>query len=69
MKRKLHHYVGRIVRLNHQLFLEIAKQAKAKGMALENSFLVSGVSQGVRRLICYRDNLRILVDARDVVLV
>lgn len=69
MKRKLHLYVGRIVRLNHRLFREIAKQTKTKGMALENSFLVSGVSQGVRRLICYRGNLRILVDVADVVLV
>ena len=69
MKKKLHHYVGRIVRLNHQLFQEVASRAKKQGTILENSFLVSGVSTGVRRLICYGASFRIVVDIADVVLV
>ncbi|MBS1227427.1 MAG: hypothetical protein H6R17_704 [Proteobacteria bacterium] len=62
-------YVGRIVRLNQRAFREIAKRAKSKGTTLENYFLVSGVSRGMRKLICYGANLRITVGVADVVLV
>lgn len=62
-------YVGRIVRLNQRAFQEIAKRAKSNGTALENYFLVSGVSRGMRKLICYGSNLRITVGIGDVVLV
>jgi len=62
-------YVGHIVRLNKQAFQEIARRAKERGIALENYFLVSGVSRGMRKLICYGANFRIMVGVADVVLV
>ena len=69
MKRELHLYVGRIVRLNKTLFLKIKEQAKRKGQELENSFVVSEVSRGVQKIICYGANFRIVVSPSDVVLV
>ena len=62
-------YVGHIVRLNQRAFREIAKRARNQGTALENYFLVSGVSRGMSKLICYGANLRITVGVADVVLV
>jgi hypothetical protein len=62
-------YVGRIVRLNQQVFLKIARRAKERGISLENRFLVSGVSSGVRRLICYGASFRVMVGVADVVLI
>ena len=69
MKKELHRYVGRIVRLNKQVFQEIKNRAIRKGHALENSFLVTEVSRGVQKLICYGANFRIVVNVSDVVLV
>ena len=69
MKRKLEQYVGRIVRLNKHVYEEIRIRAIRKGHALENSFIVTEVGQGVRKLICYGANLRIVVDVSDVVFV
>lgn len=69
MNRKLYRYVGRIVRLNKQAFREIRQQAIRKGYALENCFIVSEVSRGVKKLICYGANIRVVVSASDVVLV
>ena len=69
MNKKLHLYVGRIVRLNKHVFQEIKNQAIRKGYALENCFLVSEVSRSVQKLICYGANFRIVVSASDVVLV
>ena len=69
MKKELHRYVGRIVRLNKQVFHEIKNRAIRKGHALENCFLVTEVSRGVQKLICYGANFRIVVDVSDVVLV
>lgn len=65
----LEKYVGRVVRLKQQLFLDIASRAKHQGKVLENCFLVSAVSQEMRKLICYGANLRITVDADDIVLI
>ena len=45
------------------------ERAVRQGYALENSFIVSEVSRGVQKLICYGANFRIVVDAADVVLV
>jgi len=69
MKKKLHLYVGRIVRLNKKVFQEMKERAVRQGVALENCFLVSEASRGVQKLICYGANFRIVVDADDVVLV
>lgn len=65
----LDRYVGRIVRLNQQVFRQIAKRAMSRGVALENCFLVSGVSSGMRKLICYGASFRIMVGVADVVLI
>jgi len=66
---KLEKYVGRIVRLNQRAFQEIARRAKNQGAALENCFLVAGVSREMSKLICYGANLRIMVCASEVVLI
>jgi len=66
---KLEKYVGRIVRLNRRAFQEIARRASNQGRVLENCFLVAGVSRGMRKLICYGANFRIVVGATDVVLI
>jgi hypothetical protein len=69
MKRELHNYVGRIVTVNKRVFQEIRSRALRQGQALENCFLVAEVSRGVRKLICYGANFRIVVDVGDVALV
>ncbi len=71
MKQKLHHYVGRIVRLNKHVFQEIKSRAIRRGRDLENCFLVAevSVSRSVQKLICYGASFRIVVDVTDVVLV
>ena len=66
---KLDRYVGRIVRLNQRAFQEILGQAKRKGQALENCFVVAGISHEMRKLICYGADLRIMVGASDVMLI
>lgn len=66
---KLERYVGRIVRLNQRAFQEILGRAKRQGLALENCFLVAGISHEMRKLICYGADLRIMVGASDVVLI
>ena len=66
---RLERYAGRIVRLNHRAFQEITRRARNQGMALENCFLVAGVSREMRKLICYGANLRIIVDVTEVVLI
>lgn len=69
MNSKLYRYLGRIVRLNQQAFREIRQQAIRQGYALENCFIVSEVRLGVKKLICYGANFRVVVSASDVVLV
>ena len=69
MKKQLGQYVGRIVRLNKHVYQELKDRAIRNGHALENCFLVAGVSLGVHQLICYGANFRIVVDVADVVLV
>lgn len=66
MKRKLDQYVGRIIRLNQQAFQEICRRAKHQGETLENCFLVAKVNNGMKKLICYGSNLRIIVRVADV---
>ena len=68
MKKQLQQYVGRIVRLNQEVYQGIKDRAIRRGHALENCFLVAGVGLGVQ-LICYGANFRIVVDIADVVLV
>ena len=68
MKKELHRYVGRIVRLNQDVFQQLKNKALNKGITLENSFLVAEAKLNVRKLICYGASFRIVVDASDVVL-
>jgi len=69
MKLKLDQYVGHIVRLNQKAFQEICRRAKHQGEALENCFLVAEVNRGMRQLICYGSNLRIIVGISDIALI
>ena len=69
MNTKLQHYVGKIVRLNQQAFQQIRDRARRQGVSLENSFLVTEVRLGMKKLICYGASFRIEVDIADVVLV
>jgi hypothetical protein len=69
MKKQLQKYVGRIVRLNQKVYQEMKVRAIRRGHAVENCFLVAGVGLGMRQLICYGANFRIVVNVADVVLV
>lgn len=66
---KLDKYVGRIVRLNQDLFKDIARRSKSNKSPPENCFLVAAVSREMHKLICYGATLRISVGAGDVVLI
>ncbi|MDR1276292.1 MAG: hypothetical protein LBL72_07955 [Candidatus Accumulibacter sp.] len=67
----LQNYVGKLVRLNRNLFSKLKNRATRQGHALENYFLVTAVTvnENVRKLICYGANFCVVVDAADVVLV
>ncbi|MDR1367477.1 MAG: hypothetical protein LBJ76_02015 [Candidatus Accumulibacter sp.] len=69
--RPLQSYVGKLVRLNKQIFLKLKDRATRQGHALENYFLVTAVTvnKNVKKLICYGANFCVVVDAADVVLV
>ena len=69
MNTKLQHYVGKIVRLNQQAFQQIRDRARRQGVSLENSFLVTEVRLGMKKLICYGASFRFEVAVADVVLV
>ncbi len=69
MKQNLHHYVGRIVRLNKSAYQDLRRRAIRQGLALENSFVVAEFSRKLRKLICYGASFRIVVDVTEVVLV
>lgn len=69
MNTPLQHYVGRIVRLNQQAFAAIRERARRRGVTLENSFIVTEVRQGMRKLICYGASFRVEVAIADVILV
>ena len=69
MKKQLQQYVGRIVKLNKYIYQGIKDRAIRNGHALENCFLVAGVTLGAHQLICYGANFRIVVDVADVVFI
>lgn len=69
MTKQLHRYVGCLVRLDKRTFSKIAQRARARGIALENSFLVAQVSRQMRKLICYGACFRISVDPSEVALI
>ncbi len=69
MKKKLQHYVGRIVRLKKTTFQKIAQRAARSGEAIENCFVVGAVNRPMRELICYGGNMRVAVSLTEIVLV
>ena len=69
MKPNLQPYVGRIVRLKNEAFLEIKRRAHARGLGLENAFLVAEVRQKLRQLIGYGSRYRVVVHFADLALV
>lgn len=70
-RQHLQNYVGKLVRLNKNVFRNLKDRATRQGHALENYFLVTAVTvqQNVKKLICYGANFCVVVDAADVVLV
>lgn len=69
MKRKLNTYLGRMVRLDERVFEAKRYRAASLGYDLENCFLVSERSSSLDYLICYGANIRVVVNAANVVLV
>ena len=69
MRTQLEQSVGRIVKLKQHAFQKIRERAQRQGLALENSFLVTEVRRGMKKLICYGASFRIEVDVSDVVFV
>jgi len=69
MKKRLDHYVGRIVRLNKIAFQAIKQRAIRQGIALENCFVVAEVNLQPKKMICYGTRFRIVADFSDVILV
>lgn len=69
MNADIEHYVGRIVRLRQQVFQAVRERARRQGVSLENSFIVTEVKRGVKKLVCYGASFRIEVAVADVVLV
>lgn len=69
MKQELQQYVGRVVRLNKDVYREIKARALRKGQDIENSFIVTEVSRSMRKLICYGADFRVVVSVDDVVFV
>lgn len=67
--RKLERYVGRIVRLQQQAYLQIISRGQAIAERQENRFLVAAVDRRMRQLICYGGNFRINVSPSDIILV
>lgn len=66
---KLERYVGRIVRLNKDVFQDLARRSRANRTPPENCFLVAAVSREMRKLVCYGATLTVSVGASDVVLI
>lgn len=65
----LERYVGRSIRLHEPAYRDLVRQSKLDEDVLENYFLVAAVSTGLRKLICYGADQRILVGLAEVVLV
>lgn len=62
-------YVGRIVRLNQDVFQTVTQRARRHGESPENRFIVAAVSREMRKLICYGANFRVAVALSEVALV
>lgn len=69
MKKRLDHYVGRIVRLNKLAFQAIKKRALQQGIVVENCFVVAEVNQKIKKMICYGTRFRVVVGFSDVILI
>lgn len=63
-------YVGRIVRLNKDVFQPVVQRAQRRGVELENRFIVASISSDeMRKLICYGADVRVTVSTSEVALV
>lgn len=69
MTKHMNNYIGRLVRLDKNTFGKIAQRARARGITLENAFLVAQVSRQMRKLICYGACFKIAVNPANVVLI
>jgi hypothetical protein len=66
---KLQHYVGRLVRLRPAIFDRLASEARRRGAAVENSFIVASVRAACNKLVCCGADRCLLVSPSDVSLV
>jgi len=66
---KLQHYVGRLVRLRPAIFDRLASEARRRGAAVENSFIVASARTACNKLVCCGADRCLLVSPADVNLV
>lgn len=66
---KLQRYVGRFVRLRPAIFERLARAARRRGMAVENSFIVASARTACNKLVCCGAEQCLLVSPADVSLV
>lgn len=66
---KLQDYVGRLVRLRPAIFARLANEARRRGAAVENSFIVASVRTARNKLVCCGAEQCLLVSPADVSLV
>lgn len=66
---KHHRYVGRIVRLNREVFQGLSRRAQRQGTTLENCFIVAAADREMQQLICYGANFRVAVGVAEVSLI
>lgn len=67
--KKLQHYVGRLVRLRPAIFDRLASEARRRGAAVENSFIVASARTACNKLVCCGADRCLLVSPSDVSLV
>lgn len=67
--KQMNKYIGRLVRLDKHIFNAIAERARARGITLENAFVVAQVGRQMRKLVCYGSCFRVTVSPADVVLI
>lgn len=66
---KLQHYVGRLVQLRPVIFDRLASEARRRGAAVENSFIVASARTACNKLVCCGADRCLLVSPADVHLV
>lgn len=64
--KKLQHYVGQLVRLRPAIFDRLASEARRRGAAVENSFIVASARTACNKLVCCGADRCLLVSPSDV---